>query len=165
MFAGWHPSVEACIHATDEQEIRQDDIVDRVPTRGWGRGRVVLLGDAIHPTTPSLVQGNGLAVESAAVLARALECSSSPEKAFAKYEGVRFPRTSSLNKESWNLDQVAVWESPLVQKLFSTALAMGSKYAPSLVESRTRRMFADDIYGNLNRQSEKTTIPREERGR
>jgi 2-polyprenyl-6-methoxyphenol hydroxylase-like FAD-dependent oxidoreductase len=35
----------------------------------WHRGRVVLLGDAVHGTTPHLGQGGGMAIEDAIVLA------------------------------------------------------------------------------------------------
>ncbi|MFD3536639.1 FAD-dependent monooxygenase [Streptomyces sp. NPDC058664] len=38
----------------------------------WHRGRVVLIGDAAHPTTPQLASGAGLAVEDALVLAEEL---------------------------------------------------------------------------------------------
>ncbi|MGI4985745.1 MAG: FAD-dependent oxidoreductase [Janthinobacterium lividum] len=39
----------------------------------WHRGRVVLLGDTVHATTPHLASGAGLAVEDAVVLAQELE--------------------------------------------------------------------------------------------
>lgn len=35
----------------------------------WHRGRVLLIGDAAHPTTPQLASGAGIAVEDALVLA------------------------------------------------------------------------------------------------
>lgn len=41
--------------------------------RPWNKGRVVLLGDAAHATTPHLASGAGIAVEDALVLADELE--------------------------------------------------------------------------------------------
>jgi flavin-dependent dehydrogenase len=38
----------------------------------WHRGRIVLLGDAAHATTPHLAQGAGMAIEDAMVLAEEL---------------------------------------------------------------------------------------------
>lgn len=38
----------------------------------WHRGRVILVGDAAHPTTPQLASGAGIAVEDALVLAEEL---------------------------------------------------------------------------------------------
>jgi 2-polyprenyl-6-methoxyphenol hydroxylase-like FAD-dependent oxidoreductase len=44
-----------------------------VPTvRRWSRGRVVLVGDAAHATSPAAGQGSSLAMEDAVVLARCL---------------------------------------------------------------------------------------------
>lgn len=39
----------------------------------WHRGRIVLIGDAVHATTPHLASGAGIAVEDALVLAEELE--------------------------------------------------------------------------------------------
>ena len=40
--------------------------------RPWRVGRVVLIGDAVHATTPHLASGAGMAVEDALVLAEEL---------------------------------------------------------------------------------------------
>ena len=46
----------------------------------WYLGRVVLIGDAAHPTTPQLASGAGMAVEDALVLGEVLQaCPSVPE--------------------------------------------------------------------------------------
>jgi hypothetical protein len=46
--------------------------MDRIPLARWGQGRVTLLGDAAHPTTPNLGQGACQAIEDAVVLAASL---------------------------------------------------------------------------------------------
>ena len=59
----------------------------------WHKGRVALLGDAIHATTPHLGQGAGMAIEDAIVLADELEkASGNPGIAFAAYRERRFER-------------------------------------------------------------------------
>ena len=40
-----------------ESAILKNDIIERSPIRIWGVGRLTLLGDAAHPSTPNLVQG------------------------------------------------------------------------------------------------------------
>lgn len=61
--------------------------------RSWSNGRIVLLGDAVHATTPHLASGAGMAVESAIVLAEELAREGvSPEQALAAYEDRRFDR-------------------------------------------------------------------------
>lgn len=58
----------------------------------WHKGRVVLLGDAVHACTPHLGQGAGMAIEDAIVLAEELSRSASPDEAFANYQTRRFER-------------------------------------------------------------------------
>jgi 2-polyprenyl-6-methoxyphenol hydroxylase-like FAD-dependent oxidoreductase len=58
----------------------------------WHKGRVVLLGDAVHSTTPHLGQGAGLAIEDSLVLADELSRASDPQKAFESYRRRRFER-------------------------------------------------------------------------
>lgn len=58
----------------------------------WHRGRVVLLGDAVHATTPHLGQGAGMAIEDAIVLADELAQAATPQDAFPRYQARRVPR-------------------------------------------------------------------------
>ena len=58
----------------------------------WHRGRIVLLGDAVHAATPHLGQGAGMAIEDAVVLAEELAHAETPEAAFLAYRERRFER-------------------------------------------------------------------------
>ncbi len=69
--------------------------IPSVPT--WSRGRMVLIGDAAHPTSPSSGQGASLAIESAVQLARCLR-DLPPERAFAAYERLRRARVERIIK-------------------------------------------------------------------
>lgn len=63
----------------------------------WSNGRIVLLGDAAHATTPHLASGAGMAVESAIVLAEELNVADrSVEDSLAAYEERRFPRCNDV---------------------------------------------------------------------
>jgi 2-polyprenyl-6-methoxyphenol hydroxylase-like FAD-dependent oxidoreductase len=53
---------------------------------------VVLLGDAVHSTTPHLGQGAGMAIEDVIVLIEELQRHSIPEAAFTAYRERRFSR-------------------------------------------------------------------------
>jgi 3-hydroxybenzoate 6-monooxygenase len=50
-----HPSIKALLSMLDLG--RRQAVGDRDPIRHWHKGRVVLLGDAAHPTLQSLAQG------------------------------------------------------------------------------------------------------------
>jgi len=63
--------------AAREEIVDHRNIVYRPVTSGilpapWYRGRVVLIGDAAHTTTPHMAAGAGLAVEDSVVLAELL---------------------------------------------------------------------------------------------
>jgi 2-polyprenyl-6-methoxyphenol hydroxylase-like FAD-dependent oxidoreductase len=74
-------------------------VSEEVELGRWSRGRVVLVGDAAHATTPTLSQGAAMAIEDAVVLARALGAAGSVAAALAGYESRRRPRTK------WVLDR------------------------------------------------------------
>jgi len=67
--------------------------VPTVPT--WHRGRVVLIGDAAHATSPSSGQGASLAMESAVQLARCLR-DLPHDAAFERFEGLRRARAEKI---------------------------------------------------------------------
>ncbi|MBB5801703.1 2-polyprenyl-6-methoxyphenol hydroxylase-like FAD-dependent oxidoreductase [Saccharothrix ecbatanensis] len=71
--------------------------VPRVPT--WSKGRMVLLGDAAHATSPSSGQGASLAFESAVQLARCLRDLPHPE-AFRTYENLRRTRVERITAQA-----------------------------------------------------------------
>lgn len=58
----------------------------------WHKGRIVLLGDAVHATTPHLASGAGIAVEGAIVLAEELQRRHSLEGALVAYAGRHYDR-------------------------------------------------------------------------
>lgn len=62
----------------------------------WSSGPVTLLGDAAHATLPFAAQGGGMAIEDAAVLARALAGAPNVASAFRAYETLRKPRARAI---------------------------------------------------------------------
>lgn len=58
----------------------------------WHRGRVVVIGDAAHTTTPHLATGAGIAIEDAVVLAEVLGAELSIEEAFSQFTARRYER-------------------------------------------------------------------------
>ncbi|WP_024802540.1 FAD-dependent monooxygenase [Nocardia sp. BMG51109] len=69
-------------------------IMPPVPT--WYRGRMVLVGDAVHAPSNSTGQGASLAIESGIQLARCLRDIDDPATAFGIYERIRRPRVERI---------------------------------------------------------------------
>jgi 2-polyprenyl-6-methoxyphenol hydroxylase-like FAD-dependent oxidoreductase len=66
----------------------------------WYDGRVVLLGDAAHATTPHLGQGAGMAIEDAVVLAEELSAGDNVERQLSRYMGRRYERCKFIVESS-----------------------------------------------------------------
>jgi 3-hydroxybenzoate 6-monooxygenase len=80
---------------------RRQAIGDRDPIRHWHKGRVVLLGDAAHPTLQSLAQGACMAIEDGLCLADCVaDAKPDLETAFQRYESGRVGRTARVTFES-----------------------------------------------------------------
>ena len=77
-----------------------------VPTP-WYRGRVLLIGDAAHATTPHLASGAGLAIEDAVVLGELLRSAKPVAAALEEFMARRYERCRLVVENSV---QVAEWE-------------------------------------------------------
>jgi 2-polyprenyl-6-methoxyphenol hydroxylase-like FAD-dependent oxidoreductase len=110
LFRGWAEPVPELIAATPPERLVHNDIVDRPPTRTWSVGRVGLIGDAAHPTTPNFGQGGCQAIEDGVVLARALAASPDPARAWEAFTAERYARTAAITNDSWRFGQVGQWE-------------------------------------------------------
>ena len=76
------------------------------PVPHWHRGRLVLVGDAVHAPSNSSGQGASLAIESAIELARCLRDQPSAEAAFTTYERLRRPRVERITSRASKVNQV-----------------------------------------------------------
>lgn len=100
MFGSWHAPIREAVESTPAEAIVYGGVYDRPAHRPWHRGRAVLVGDAVHPTTPNQGQGGCMALEDSLVLAGFLARRGSPEEAFAAFERARFARTSRVTRDS-----------------------------------------------------------------
>jgi 2-polyprenyl-6-methoxyphenol hydroxylase-like FAD-dependent oxidoreductase len=111
IFQTWHSPIPEVIEATRGEDILRNDVVDRIPLERWGQGRVTLLGDAAHPTTPNLGQGACQAIEDGVCLAATLGSGRPVETALRLYEQMRQPRTQAITQDSWRLGSLCQWEN------------------------------------------------------
>jgi salicylate hydroxylase len=96
--AGWNEALLGMF--AHVEHVFKWGIYDRDPRPQWTSGRVTLLGDAAHPTMPTLAQGANMAIEDGYVLARALALHDDVDAALAAYVAARQPRTARVTLQS-----------------------------------------------------------------
>ncbi len=72
----------------------------------WHRGRVVLIGDAVHATTPHLASGAGIGIEDTIVLAQELQRSDDLGQALNSFTERRFERCRTVIENSLRLGEM-----------------------------------------------------------
>ena len=111
LFGDWHHPIPSLIEETEV--ILKNSLSDRIPTKGWSKNNVVLIGDAAHPTTPNLGQGGCTAIEGAYLLSKCIEKYGLTEKAYNRYEELHFDRAKQINRESLRLGKIGQLSNPL----------------------------------------------------
>ena len=82
----------------------------------WHKGRVLLIGDAAHATTPHLASGAGIAVEDALVLREELAaCGGDIEAGFAAFTNRRFERCKLVVDSSVAIGDAQIGHAPADQ--------------------------------------------------
>ncbi|MCA1671300.1 MAG: FAD-dependent monooxygenase, partial [Actinobacteria bacterium] len=118
-FKGFPPEISALVESTAEEAIFRNDIRDMEPLERWGDGRVTLLGDSAHATTPNLGRGAGEAIEDAVVLAECLASNTTLSdgarvaSALRSYEARRIPATAQVQKAARRIGKIASWDNAL----------------------------------------------------
>lgn len=124
LFRGWADPVPELIATTPPDRVVHNDILDRSPTRTWSVGRIGLIGDAAHPTTPNLGQGGCLAIEDGVVLARALAANPDPARALEAFIAERYARAAEIANESWHFGKLGQWEGRMACRLRDRMLGL-----------------------------------------
>lgn len=107
---GWHPGVLELLtkHGNGEKWAMFHSPHDQP----YYRGRICVLGDAAHATTPHMGAGAGMAIEDGFILGRllgAIDSSARLPDVFRAYDAVRRPRTQKVVRES--KDNVARYQA------------------------------------------------------
>ena len=76
--------------------------------RPWFRGRVTLVGDAVHATTPHLASGACIGIEDALVIAEELDRADGVEAGLAAFEARRWERCRMVVENSLRLAELEI---------------------------------------------------------
>jgi 2-polyprenyl-6-methoxyphenol hydroxylase-like FAD-dependent oxidoreductase len=74
----------------------------------WYRGRVVLVGDSVHATTPHMAAGACIGIEDAIVLAEEVGRGGSVAEALARYQDRRWERCRMVVENSGRLGEIEI---------------------------------------------------------
>lgn len=122
-YSSWHAPIAAVIDATEPASILRNAVYDLALLHQWSSGRIVLLGDAAHASTPGIGQGAAMAIEDAVVLAEQLSQHDSLTNGLRAYEASRRPRTQTVLKQSRQIDRVAQMQNRLACRFRNTLVA------------------------------------------
>lgn len=139
LFQDWHAPIPELIAATDEDNILKTDLYDRVPTLPWSQQNITLLGDAAHPTLPTMGQGACMALEDAIVVTQCLRTQSNSSAAFQQYESQRFARTKMIVEQSLQAGQLMQWENRAAVVLRETVMKL---LPTSLLKNKIKPLHA-----------------------
>lgn len=95
-FSGWAAPVQQLIATLNPETTNRIEIHDIEPFDRLVRGKVALLGDAGHSTTPDIGQGGCAAMEDAVVLGAVFSENRDIESALREYESQRCDRVRDL---------------------------------------------------------------------
>jgi 6-hydroxynicotinate 3-monooxygenase len=100
------PQLRSLIERTPREHLQRWEIKDRPPLKQWSKGRITLLGDAAHPTSPYAAYGAGMSIEDGYFLARELSVGDVTNAEFVRgalqaYEDRRKPHTSRVSQQAY----------------------------------------------------------------
>jgi 2-polyprenyl-6-methoxyphenol hydroxylase-like FAD-dependent oxidoreductase len=105
-WGGIVPEVRKTVMTTNAHTINYRPLEAILMPKPWYRGRVVLIGDAAHATTPHLASGAGMAIEDGIVLADELTRADSVDTGLARFMERRFDRGKLVVENSLRLGEI-----------------------------------------------------------
>jgi 2-polyprenyl-6-methoxyphenol hydroxylase-like FAD-dependent oxidoreductase len=104
LFSGYAEPVPTLLDSVPERDLVHRSTIEEVALDSWVRGRVVLVGDAAHATSPNMAEGAAMALEDALVLAECLHRQQATPAALSDFEARRRPRTDWVRAQTHRRD-------------------------------------------------------------
>jgi 2-polyprenyl-6-methoxyphenol hydroxylase-like FAD-dependent oxidoreductase len=111
-FSDLHEPVPSLLAAIDRSSMHRSSI-EEVTNSVWSRGRVLLIGDAAHATSPNMAEGAAMALEDALVLANFVRQLEPIPVALTAFEARRRPRTDWLLAQTHRRDRIRYLPAPV----------------------------------------------------
>jgi len=98
--------------------------------RPWYKGRIILIGDAVHATTPHLASGAGMGFEDGVVIAEELCKEGSVGEALERYQNRRWARCNLVVSHSKRLGDIEIVGFPIEEHAQIMAISTAALMAP-----------------------------------
>jgi 2-polyprenyl-6-methoxyphenol hydroxylase-like FAD-dependent oxidoreductase len=98
--------------------------------RPWYNGRVLLIGDAVHATTPHLASGAGMGHEDAVVLSEEIAAGGAVKDIFERFQNRRWERCRMIVANSLRLGEIEMTGGAKEEHVQIMALSMAGLLAP-----------------------------------
>jgi salicylate hydroxylase len=112
-FEGWSQKIIIIMHCVEKASMWA--LFDHRRAPHYFKGRICMMGDAAHATTPHQGQGAGMAFEDAYVLSNLIGYARSAddlEPAFKAFDATRRPRTQRLVETSRQSGRIYAFQEP-----------------------------------------------------
>jgi 2-polyprenyl-6-methoxyphenol hydroxylase-like FAD-dependent oxidoreductase len=139
LFRDFFPQWMGLLENTPAQEIVRTDISDLKPLLQWSSGRIGLIGDAAHATTPNLGQGGAMAIEDALTLAHESVKAGLNEAAWKRFEQLRRKKVDWIVSTSWSIGKICHLGNPLFRSLRNIAL---KKTPEGITRKQVQRIYS-----------------------
>ena len=116
-------------HITDPAKVDYRPMNSFLLPPPWNRGRAVVIGDAVHTTTPHLATGAGIAIEDAVVLAELIASGLPVSELFEQFMARRFDRCRLVVETAVQLGEMEKDTSIPIQTHFELMTATFRKLA------------------------------------
>ncbi|HKG17228.1 MAG TPA: FAD-dependent monooxygenase [Solirubrobacteraceae bacterium] len=120
---GWYQLLRDAVDAADPSSIVATEAWDLEPLETWVSGRVVLIGDAAHATTPFASMGACMTIQDSASLVEHLGSDASVEDALAAFVSERKQRDEAVVRESRRMGHLSQMHSPIATWLRDEAFS------------------------------------------
>lgn len=100
--------------------------------QSWYAGRVVLIGDAVHATTPHLASGACIGIEDGIVLAHCVTTEATVAEALADFQSRRYERCRMVVENSLRLGEIEMTNGDKAEHQRIMGQSMGALAAPIL---------------------------------
>lgn len=115
LMAEWPANLRAVVAGSDKGAVTRVSFFDRKVSATWGRGRITLIGDAVHPFLPNLGQGACQSIEDAHSLAAGLKRGKAGEELTRWLENARLKRVRNMQRGANQVGILAQSNSALIR--------------------------------------------------